>query len=132
MEKEIGTGSDPDIHRDVLETVIKFIFRDVLNIKRMIPLTHVYRFEDKPQTLCQPLAPVVVGFLKMRDRENILPQCASSKALKDSGIYVTEDVKNTNMLRPGFARPPSPSKTVKPSSKRSPLKSAKSLHSLLF
>ena len=36
--------AEPEFCRDILETRIKGVFRDVLKISRDIPFTHVYRF----------------------------------------------------------------------------------------
>ena len=35
--------------------------------------------------------PIVAGFKSLRDKENILRHCTSSKVLKTQAIYVTED-----------------------------------------
>jgi hypothetical protein len=36
--------AEPEFCRDILETRIKTVFREVLKISRDIPFTHVYRF----------------------------------------------------------------------------------------
>ena len=47
--------AEPEFCRDILETRIKGVFRDVLKISRDIPFTHVYRFTvgnaDKEEVL---------------------------------------------------------------------------------
>lgn len=82
--------AEPEFCRDILETRIKGVFREVLKISRDIPFTHVYRFTvgnaDKEE-----IRPIVAGFKSVRDKENILRHCTSSKILKQRAIYVTED-----------------------------------------
>ena len=85
---ELEVIDDPDITRDILETMIKCIFRDMLKIKRIVPLTQVYRHSSLE---AEKIKPIVVGFLHIKDKESILPQCVSSRILKQRGIYVTED-----------------------------------------
>ena len=42
LEKQME--AEPEFCRDILETRIKGVFREVLKISRDIPFTHVYRF----------------------------------------------------------------------------------------
>ena len=42
LEKQME--AEPEFCRDILETRIKTVFREVLKISRDIPFTHVYRF----------------------------------------------------------------------------------------
>ena len=107
--------AEPEFCRDILETRIKGVFRDVLKISRDIPFTHVYRFTvgnaDKEEVLLIShvnqrciekffiyvayketsssinfqIRPIVAGFKSVRDKENILRHTTSSKILKQRG-----------------------------------------------
>ena len=76
--------------RDILETRIKTVFREHLKISRDIPFTHVYRFTTGSCDQDE-VRPVIAGFRSLRDKENILRHCTSSKSMKKDGIYCTED-----------------------------------------
>ena len=65
---ELEVIDDPDITRDILETMIKCIFRDMLKIKRIVPLTQVYRHSSLE---AEKIKPIVVGFLHIKDKESI-------------------------------------------------------------
>lgn len=88
LEKQMA--AEPEFCRDILETRIKYIFRQALKISRDIPFNHVYRF-----TTASPdpdeIRPIIAGFRSIRDKENILRHCTSSKVLRQMGITVTED-----------------------------------------
>ena len=59
--------AEPEFCRDILETRIKGVFRDVLKISRDIPFTHVYRFTvgnaDKEE---------VIFFFAVTDSSNLI------------------------------------------------------------
>lgn len=126
LEKQME--AEPEFCRDILETRIKTVFRDCLKISRDIPFTHVYRFTTgNPDP--DEVRPIVAGFRSLRDKENILRHCTSSKELKKKNIFVTEDFSSKKQRAPvnplEQVIPVSPTKrSTLPSPKKSPKKKA--------
>lgn len=74
--------------------------------------------------------PIIAGFRSLRDKENILRHCTSSKSMKKQGIYCTEDFSSKGATRSTGAAPPgSPTKLSPASPRKSPKKQSSKMPS---